>query len=479
VSHPTPEAARVHLPILPPTDPSERRSSLRRDGTRVFVHQADVRGRFHTARRIVFAALIALWIALPMIRIHGRPALFLDIEKRTFFILGGSFNAQDAWLLFFLLTGVAFALAFATAFLGRVWCGWACPQTVFLDGVYRVVERWIDGPATTRIRLAAAPWGVEKVLRRAAKHAAFLMISFAIAHMFLAYFVSLPGLFSMMRGDPGAHPEAFGWAVAVTFLLYGNFAWFREQLCLFVCPYGRLQSALIDAHTVNVAYDGARGEPRGKATDPSAGACVACNRCVAVCPTGIDIREGLQLDCIACTACIDACDEVMDKLARPRGLIRYASQEELRGGKTRWVRPRTYVYGALLIAGCVASLVAASRRTDFEVNVLRPPGASYLLEATPTGEIVRDVFQIRIYNKSAEPRAFTLSPPTGVDAIVSMPQTRVVIAGNASATVPLAISIPRAKLRGPRSFEARICADDAPSDGRGATLGFLGPTAAR
>ncbi|MFI5301368.1 MAG: cytochrome c oxidase accessory protein CcoG [Polyangiales bacterium] len=466
---------RVHLPIAGAADPSTRKSSLRRDGTRVFVHPADVTGRFHKARRLIFALLIGVWIALPMWKIKGHPALFLDITHRTFFMFGATFNAQDAWLLFFLLTGVAFGLAFLTAFFGRVWCGYACPQTVFLDGLFRVVERWIDGPATTRSRLDAAPWDAGKLLRRLAKHACYLALSFALAHMFLAYFVTFPGLFRMMRGSPGAHPEAFGWAVAVTLLLYGNFAFFREQLCLFVCPYGRLQSVLIDAHTVNVYYDSTRGEPRGKAKDASAGACVDCFRCVAVCPTGIDIRDGLQLDCIACSACVDACDEVMDKLDRPRGLVRYASQEELRGGTTRWLRPRAYVYFALGIAGICASTLSASRHTEFEANVLRPRGASFVVDRVATVPVVRNSFEVHLVNKDSFARTFDLTAPSTPDVTFALPMARVTLPPGESLSVPLIVTTPLSAFHGARTLTLAITPEDRVSERREVSLTLLGP----
>jgi cytochrome c oxidase accessory protein FixG len=410
-----------------------------------------------------------------MWKIKGHPALFLDIAHRTFFVFGATFNAQDAWLLFFLLTGVAFGLAFLTAFLGRVWCGYACPQTVFLDGVYRVVERWIDGPSHQRVKLDAAPWTVRKVARRAAKHTAFIVVSFALAHMFLAYFVSLPGLFAMMRGSPSAHPEAFGWAAAVTLVLYGNFAFFREQLCLFVCPYGRLQSVLIDAHTVNIAYDTARGEPRGKAKDPNAGACVDCGRCVAVCPTGIDIRNGLQLDCIACSACVDACDDVMDKLARPRGLIRYASHEELRGGATRWLRPRAYVYFALGVAGIAASTLSASRHTEFEANVLRPPGASFVIDKSASVPTVRNAYEIHVVNKDAFARTFDVDAPFIDGVTFALPMKRVTLAPEGAQSVPLVVTMPVAGFHGARTLSLSITPEDRATERRTVTLTFLGP----
>src|SRR5262249_35526095 len=212
--------------------------------------------------------------------------------------------------------GGGFVVLGATGVVGRVWWGWACPQTVFLDGVYRRVERWLQGPRERRMRRDAGAWTWDRVWRKAATHAAWVAISFVLAHVFLAYFASLPGLFQMVQGSPAAHPEAFAVAAATTAALYLNFAFFREQLCIGVCPYGRLQAVLLDKDSLVIGYDAARGEPRGKLGAAGAGDCVDCKRCVVVCPTGIDIRNGLQLDCIACTACIDALDQIIVQIRR-------------------------------------------------------------------------------------------------------------------------------------------------------------------
>jgi cytochrome c oxidase accessory protein FixG len=360
---------------LPLYDEELSSEALPADGRRKAIQPADVHGRFHSARRIVFAALIALWVALPWIPIGGHPAVFINLERRAFYLFGATFNAQDGWLLFFLLTGLAFSLLYTTALLGRAWCGWACPQTVFLEGVYRRVERWIEGPREKRMHRNAGPMTVDKALRKVAKQTTYIVLSFLIAHVFLAYFVSLPKTFEMVRQSPSEHPEAFAWAAGLTVLFYANFAWFREQFCVVLCPYGRLQSVLIDSQSLFVGYDTRRGEPRGKKGTEGAGDCVDCKRCIVVCPTGIDIRKGVQLECVACTACIDACDDVMDRLERPRGLIRYDSQEGLAGRPRRILRPRVIFYTVLAVIGLVVASVAAHGRTDFEVSLLRLQGA--------------------------------------------------------------------------------------------------------
>ncbi len=458
------------LPLLPP---QVLKGSLQSDGSREFVHTADVRGRFTTARRVVFALLIALWIALPWLKVRGNPAVFLDVDQRRFYLFGATFNAQDTYLLFFVLTGVGFSLVYVTALLGRVWCGWACPQTVFLEGVYRRIERLVEGAREARIRRAKAPWTFDKVWRRGSKHALYLLASFGIAHIVLSYFTTLPGLLRMMEGKPADHPEAFAWAVAVTAVLYGNFAFFREQLCLAICPYGRLQSALIDADSMVVGYDDKRGEPRGKATAKAAGAavgdCVDCKRCVAVCPTGIDIRNGLQIDCIGCTACIDACDDIMDRLSRPRGLIRYTSANALVGNPTRVVRPRTLLYTGLLVLGAAVALVVGSHRTSFEANLLRLPGPPYVIDEGTE----RDSFEIHVVNKTSRTVSYTLAPEANPPATFVTPMTKVEIAPMGNVRVPFFVTLPRASYE--HDFDIHVhVRDEASGEEKVVSAEFLG-----
>jgi len=457
------------LPILDETLYSE---ALPLDGARKDLQPADVHGRFHTARTAVFAALIAVWIALPWIPIGGHPAVFIDVDRRSFYLFGATFNAQDGWMLFFLVTGVGFGLVYATTLLGRVWCGWACPQTVFLEGVFRRVERWLEGPRERRLHRNAGPWTPEKLLRKGAKQVVFALLAFLIAHVLLAYFVSLPKTFEMVRHNPAAHPEAFLWATALTVVLYVNFAWFREQFCVVLCPYGRLQSVLTDPQSLFVGYDAPRGEPRGKKGAQGADDCVDCHRCLVVCPTGIDIRKGAQLECIGCTACIDACDAVMDRLDRPRGLIRYDSLEGLAGRPRRILRPRVVAYTILLVLGATVAAGAARGRTNFEVNLLRLQGAPFTL----TGDEVRDSLDLHIMNKVAAPRTFHIdvAPVDAMQVVLPVPMATIPPLG--SVHIPLFLTMPRAKVHG--TFPVRVSVrteDGAPAIEVSGT--FLGPGA--
>jgi cytochrome c oxidase accessory protein FixG len=407
---------------LPVLNSAAGSSALRTDGGRSFVVPADVEGRYTRRRYALFALLLAVYVLTPWVQIAGHPAVFLDIEHRAFYLFGATFNAQDFWLTFFLVSGIGFALIVVTALWGRLWCGYACPQTVFLEGVYRRVERLIEGPRNARLRRDGGPVTLSRVARKVGKHLAFVLISFAVAHVFLSYFVSLPALFEMVRERPREHPEAFAWAAGMTLLMYGNFAWFREQLCLVVCPYGRLQSMLTDGDSLVIGYDSGRGEPRGGAKQSGVGDCVDCGRCVVVCPTGIDIRNGLQMECIGCAACVDACDAVMTKLERAPGLIRYDSQAGLSGLVKRFWRPRLYVYAAAGLLGAVVAMTLARTRLPFEANVLRLSGPPFVLEQA--GAQVRNSLELHLINKTGRTVTFHVS---GVEAdeleyVVAMPQ---------------------------------------------------------
>jgi cytochrome c oxidase accessory protein FixG len=392
----------------------ERLSTIRSDGSRRRVHPADVRGRFTLWRRLVAVLLIAVYVLLPWIPVGGHPAVLLNVMKGRFHIFGMTFATQDLWLVFFLITGLAFSLYYVSALFGRVWCGWACPYTVFLEHVYRRIERVIDGDALARRRAEKRPLDGPLLARRLVKHAAYFLASLIIAHVFLSYFVPLPELWSMVIHRPAEHKLAFGVVVALTLLLHGAFAWFREQFCIVLCPYGRMQSVLSDENTIQISYDAGRGEPRGKPGRAGVGDCIDCLRCVQVCPTGIDIRHGHQIECIGCANCIDACDAVMTKLTRPRGLIRYASQNALGGRRTKWVRPRTLLYTGLMGIGCAVLALSLTRVSSLEVGVTRLPGMPYYVDAS--ARTVRNQFQVRVINKreTAATLGFELiDPPAG------------------------------------------------------------------
>ena len=447
-------------------------STIDDDGSRRFVHPADVQGRFTHWRRLVAALLLLIYIALPWIPVNGYPAVFLDVQERRFHFFGLTLATQDLWVGFFLITGLAFSLFYVTALFGRLWCGWTCPYTVFLEHVYRRVERWIDGDASARRRLDQAPWTAGKAARRVFKHGIYLLISALIAHLFLSYFVSLTKLYEMMQGPPTEHLMAFGVVAFLTGALYFSFSWFREQFCIIICPYGRLQSALTDDHSVVIGYDARRGEPRGKAGSTT-GDCVDCRRCVQVCPTGIDIRNGLQLECIGCAACVDACDDIMLKLKRPTGLVRYDSHVGLHGGKTRFIRPRIVLYTGLLFLGIGAFALSAARISPLRASAVRMVGAPFYVA---DGQ-VRNQFLVRVINKRNQPASYRLevvgSAPaglqvTGLAEILHLPPL-------AEDQKTLVLAVPETGYQGSFKLQVKVTDTERGDSMTTRVMEFLGP----
>lgn len=401
---------------MPPSAPKEPNlisvTTINRDGSHHVLHPADVRGRFTATRRIFGAVLLLVYAGLPWIEINGSPAVFLDVAHRRFHLFGLTLVPQDLWVLFFAITGLGFVLFFLTSLLGRLWCGWACPYTLFLEHLFRRVERLIDGDAPARRRLQAAPWTRSKILRRVLKHALYLLLASLIAHIFLSYFISLKGLYEAIHEGPLKHLPAFLAITVSTGVLYLCFSWFREQFCVILCPYGRLQSALTDEDTVVIGYDVERGEPRG-AKGRTEGDCIDCRRCVQVCPTGIDIRNGLQLECIGCAACIDACNEIMTKVDRPPGLVRYDSMNGLAAQPRRILRPRIFAYALLGLLGLTAlAFTAREKARPFNVTSSRMAGRPFEV----TADHVINRYQLRLINKRKQEATFRielLDPPAG------------------------------------------------------------------
>jgi cytochrome c oxidase accessory protein FixG len=408
-------------------------------GWRRKVQPADVTGRFTKSRRAFRWAALALGVFLPWAQINDRPAVLIDIADRKFFLLWGAFNAQDVPLFFFIISGIGFGLIVTSALFGRVWCGWACPQTVVLEGIFRPIERLIEGPASHRKRLDEGPWNLTKIWKKALKWSVYAAICVFLAHTFLAYFVGGNRLAEMVLLDPRENWTIFIWASALSALFLFVMSWFREQVCLIICPYGRLQSVLQDDDTWVIAYDKNRGEPRGKAKDPNAADCVDCKRCIAVCPTGIDIRNGLQMECIGCAQCIDACNDIMVQLERPEGLIRYETERGLSKGKHKFIRLRVIYYA---IAGLIGLGVATGfglSRVDLEANILRVQGAPYEV----IGDEVQNRSMIHIVNKNETDRLVEVSAtaPEGVQVLLPIP--RIELRALTDVRAPIIINAPR------------------------------------
>jgi cytochrome c oxidase accessory protein FixG len=400
--------------VTPPLSTERVLSTLNRDGTRHWLRPKLARGRFLRRRRMVAYALIALFVALPFLSIGGRPAFVIDLVARELVVVGAVFRPSDAVVLLLLGLTIVLAVFVVTALFGRVWCGWGCPQTVYLEMVFRPLERWLEGTPAQASRLPRLH------PRRLAKWAIYAALAFALANVFLAYFVGIARLRLWVLASPLEHLAGFSVVIAVTGLMLINFGWFREQTCIVACPYGRLQSVLLDRQSLIIGYDAGRGEPRGKPKKHlpvigERGDCVDCGACVAVCPTGIDIRDGLQMECTGCAQCIDACDAVMDKLQRPRQLIGYTSQDQLAGKPRRLMRPRMIVYPSLL--AIVGSLLVWSivARAPAEVTTLRNEGPSFIV--LPDGRIASQV-RLKIENDTAELRRYVVSLYGAKDAVL-------------------------------------------------------------
>ena len=329
-----------------------RLTTTDKDGHRIYVHPQEVSGKWNTLRRRVFWGLILFYLILPWIYWNGKQVILLNLPAREFYIFGTTFYGHDGPLLIYLLLGFILLVSFVTSLWGRIWCGYACPQTVFIESVYRPIEKFIEGSARKREKLQQAPWGIEKITKKSLKWFLFLLVSLHIVHSALGYFVGTRELLYITFSSPSENPTLFITMLVMTGIILLDFGWFREQFCIIACPYGRFQSIVMDENSMIVAYDKDRGEPRKRTKGISAdeeGDCVNCNRCVNVCPTGIDIRDGLQMECIACTMCIDACDDIMERVKKPKGLIRYSSELEL-SGKPKKVSFRVYIYLFLFLA---------------------------------------------------------------------------------------------------------------------------------
>jgi len=375
-------------------------SIVKKDGHRKWVYPKKPKGRFYTARNIFSIFLLALLFGLPLIKTDGHPFMLLNILERKFIIFGVAFVPQDFYLFGLVMIALFVALFLVTAVYGRIFCGWLCPQTVFLEMVFRKIEYLIEGDYLRQKALNESDWNFTKLFKKGTKYVLFFSISFLIANTFLAYIIGTDELLKIISEPVSQHLTGFISILIFTGLFYFVFAWFREQACILVCPYGRLQSVLLDKNSIVIAYDFVRGEPRGKVKEKvklNLGDCVDCKLCVAVCPTGIDIRNGTQLECVNCTACIDACDSIMDKLNREKGLIRYDSMESINTGKKSKFTPRVIGYTTILIILISVITVLFSLRKEIDVNILRTPGMLY--QNLPD-ERVSNVYNIKIVNKT-------------------------------------------------------------------------------
>jgi cytochrome c oxidase accessory protein FixG len=441
------------------------------------IYPREISGRFQRLRAIAVWVLLGIYYVLPWIRWEGRQAVLFDLPARKFHIFGLTLWPQDFYFLTWLLVIAALSLFFFTALAGRLFCGYACPQTVWTE-TFLWMERLVEGNRSQQMKLARAPWTPEKALRKGGKQLLWIAFALWTGFTFVGYFTPITELAGKIAGFSTGPWETF-WVLFYGGATYVNAGFMREQVCKYMCPYARFQRAMFDKDTLIITYDERRGEPRGarkKGVDPKSrglGDCVACTLCVQVCPTGIDIRQGLQYGCIACAACIDACDEVMDKVGYPRGLIRYDTQHGLEGARRRVMRPRTIVYASLLGLLVTGFAVTLSSRDVVGVDVIRDRNA--LFRERPDGRI-ENVYNVKILNKDREGHEFRITG-AGLDGLeVDYAGPTVRVGPGAVQGVPVRIRVPRGSVQGGTDLVFTIEAVDRPELKASGKARFIAPT---
>ncbi len=426
------------------------------------VYPRDVRGRFARLRQLAVWVLLGLYYLVPWLNWNGHQSVLFDLPARKFYIFGLTFWPQDFIYLALMLIIAGLSLFFFTAVAGRLWCGYACPQTVWTE-VFLKIERWIEGDRFKRMKLDAAPWNAGKLLRKACKQSVWIVFALWTGFTFVGFFTPIRELgHSMMTLNMG--PWATFWWLFYSFATYGNAGILREQVCKYMCPYARFQSAMFDQDTLVIAYDEKRGEPRGsrrKKDDPKAlglGDCIDCTLCVQVCPTGIDIREGLQIECIACAACIDVCDSVMDRMGYRPGLIKYTTEHANTGKKTRVFRPRVIVYMALLAAVISGLAWSVNHRVLLRADLLRDRNALY--RELP-GNMIENVYTVKLINMDNKAHSYSIQL-VGHDDWRLIVAPKPVLAAEAVGEYTMRIQAPAGSGHGPEKLAVRIATQDEP-----------------
>ncbi len=437
----------------------DRIATVNEKGRRIWIFPKKPVGSYYNKRKILSYFLLALLFGGPHIRIGSEPFLMMNIIDRKFILFGQVFWPQDMYLFAILfIIGIVFIIFFTIIF-GRLFCGWVCPQTIFMEMLFRRIEYWIDGDWTEQKRLTNSPWTREKILKRVSKHVIFWWISFLIANTFLAYIIGSDMLWKIQTDPLGKHLGGFIAIIIFTYVFYGVFAFLREQVCTTICPYGRLQGVLLDQNTMVVAYDEVKGETRAKIhkgenrKSVGKGDCIDCKQCIHVCPTGIDIRNGTQLECINCTACIDACDHMMESVGHDKGLIRFVSENGIKDRTPfQWTK-RVKAYSFLLIGLLVTLTVLLLTRKSFETNVTRQRGSTFQVDERG---LVSNVFEVRMLNKTHDTYAirFKSDDPS---AEIELVGEDIVLKSESKEKALIVVKMPNASLEnGMKKFKIHI-----------------------
>jgi cytochrome c oxidase accessory protein FixG len=454
-------------------DPSSTGETLYRKEPKVYPRQ--VKGRFARLRVIAVWVLLGLYYLLPWINFAGKQSVLFDLPARKFYIFGLTFWPQDFIYLALLLITAGLALFFFTAWAGRLWCGFACPQTVWTE-TFIWIERWVEGDRQKRMKLDRASWNAHKILRKSAKHFLWILFAAWTGFTFVGFFTPIRELAASIASVSLGPWELF-WIVFYSFATYGNAGFLREQVCKYMCPYARFQSAMFDQDTLVISYDAERGEPRGgrrKKVDPKEaglGDCINCTLCVQVCPTGIDIRDGLQYECIACAACIDVCDQVMDKMGYSRGLVLFTTEHALKHRKERVFRPRLMVYGTLLLLIISGTLWSMTHRVPLRADLIRDRNALY--RELP-GDVIENVYTLKITNMDDAPHQYELTVLESKDVQIDLTKP-LNLKAEEVAGITVRLRIPKQAGQGVQEIGLELVASDDPSIRREITAKAMMP----